>query len=53
MAANSNARALNIEKLVTDLGIPKEHGSSVTSISTYFDKHRINELFNEMMTNIL
>lgn len=42
-----------MHKLAADLKLPEEHHSSLQTIEQYFEKHRINELFNELMTNIL
>lgn len=42
-----------LQKLATDLNLPEEHLNSLQTIEQYFEKHRINELFNELMTNIL
>ena len=42
-----------IQKLAEELNLPQEHVQSLQSIDQYFEKHRINELFNELMTNIL
>jgi hypothetical protein len=42
-----------LQKLATDLHIPEEHMTSLITIEQYFEKHKINELFNELMTNIL
>lgn len=35
------------------LNIPAESVSSLQSIDQYFEKNKINELFNELMTNVL
>ena len=41
------------EQLTAQLGISDQHSEEVEKIMEYFKKHRINELFNEMMTNML
>ena len=53
MAASRVEKQAAIQKLAEDLKLPQEHVSSLTTIDNYFEKHRINELFNELMTNIL
>jgi hypothetical protein len=40
-------------KLADDLKISGEHMTSIQTIDSYFEKHRVNEMFNEMLTNIL
>ena len=39
--------------MADELNLPQEHVQSLQGIDGYFEKHRINELFNELMTNIL
>ena len=53
MSTKTTEKQAAIQKLAQDLKLPKEHLSSLVTIGDYFDKHRINELFNELMTNIL
>lgn len=53
MATKTAQKEAALQKLAADLKLPEEHLSSLGSIQDYFDKHRINELFNELMTNIL
>ena len=50
MAGKTDTR---ISKLLTELNLGVEQANSLQAIDTYFDKHRINELFNELMTNVL
>ena len=52
MAARAEKQA-QIQKLADELNLPGEHVQSLQTIDSYFEKHRINELFNELMTNIL
>ena len=52
MAARQEKKAA-VLKLVEDLNLSEEHVQSLSNIDGYFEKHRINELFNELMTNIL
>jgi CelD/BcsL family acetyltransferase involved in cellulose biosynthesis len=53
MATKTAQKEAALQKLAADLKLPQEHLTSLGSIQDYFDKHRINELFNELMTNIL
>ena len=50
MAGKTDTR---ISKLLTELNLGVEQTNSLQAIDAYFDKHRINELFNELMTNVL
>jgi hypothetical protein len=50
---NDSARAEACAKLTRELGLAREHQSSIEEVEDYFQKHRINELFNELMTNVL
>ena len=45
--------AANLQNLAQQLNLSDEHHGSLREIETYFEKHRINELFNELMTNVL
>lgn len=42
-----------LQQLAAALNIPAESVSSLQSIDQYFEKNKINELFNELMTNVL
>ena len=54
MAATKTAeKQAAIAKLAQDLKLPSEHLPDLVTIGDYFEKNRINELFNELMTNIL
>jgi hypothetical protein len=50
---NDNARVEACAKLTRELGLAVEHEKSIEDVEDYFLKHRINELFNELMTNVL
>ncbi len=52
MAAKTD-KSGQITKLLNDLNLGLDQTNSVVAIDNYFDKHRINELFNELMTNLL
>ena len=41
------------ERMTQELGINKQHSSDVENIIKYMEKHRIQELFNEILTRIL
>ena len=41
------------QEMFTRLGLTFEHKHDIKGIEEYFGKHRINEMFNEIMTNIL
>ena len=45
-------RDKQINDLTGELGLGQEHTASISNMANYFQKHRINELFNELMTNI-
>ena len=45
--------AFAISKFSKELGLSAEHDHSVAKIHTYFKKNRVNELLNELMTNVL
>jgi len=47
------AEEKRIEALVRSLGVTMEHKDDVKRISNYFNEHKVNELFNELMLNIL
>jgi hypothetical protein len=49
----ANTKVEKNQKLAAELGLPQEHVQSLVTIDQYFEKHKINELFNEMMTNVL
>ena len=40
-------------KLASEIGINKEHEKDMESIIKYMEEHRIQELFNEILTRIL
>ena len=50
MQANNSSKG---EKLTSELGISKEHSTEMEDISKYMEKHRIPELFNEILTRLL
>ncbi len=52
MAAKTE-KQVALMKLADDLKISGEHMTSLQTIDSYFEKHRVNEMFNEMLTNIL
>ena len=52
MAAKTE-KQVALMKLADELKISGEHITSLQTIDNYFEKHRINEMFNEMLTNIL
>ena len=52
MAAKTEKTAA-VMKLLGELNLSGEHINSMQTIDNYFEKHRINELFNEVMTNVL
>ena len=45
--------AFAISKFAKELGLAPEHDASVAKIHTYFKSNRVNELLNELMTNVL
>lgn len=53
MAATRNVKDERIHEIVAKLGLSEEHVGSIAQIDHYFDKHRVHELFNELMTNVL
>lgn len=53
MAATKNLKDERINAIVQKLGLSEEHVGSIAQIDHYFDKHRVHELFNELMTNVL
>lgn len=41
------------ERLAEEIGISKEHEGDMEDIITYMEEHRIQELFNEILTRVL
>ena len=41
------------ERLAQEIGISKEHEGDMEDIVTYMEEHRIQELFNEILTRVL
>ena len=35
------------------MGVSPEHGKNVSEIDSYIKNHRLNELFNELMTHLM
>ena len=41
------------EKLASEIGVSNEHAQDMEDIVKYMEKHRLPELFNEILTRIL
>ena len=39
--------------MTQEVGVNKEHAGDMESIMSYMEKHRIQELFNEILTRVL
>ena len=44
---------MNVEALMKQLSIDKDHKGKIEEVAKYMQDHRIQELFNEILTNIL
>jgi hypothetical protein len=47
------AKEVSADKIASHLGVSAQHEGDITGIMEYFEKHKINELFNEIMTTML
>lgn len=50
---NVNNRDEQAAQLAKSLGITAEHIPDMMEIQDYFKEHKINELLNELMTNVI
>ena len=50
---NQTSKKSRGAKLASEIGINKEHEKDMESIIKYMEEHRIQELFNEILTRIL
>jgi len=42
-----------MKEVATEIGLSQEHMPSLVAIDSYLEKNRINELFNEILANVL
>ena len=49
----ANAKKTRGEKLASEIGVSDEHSKEMEDIIQYMEKHRLPELFNEILTRIL
>ena len=47
------AKEVSADKIASHLGVSAQHEGDIKGIMEYFEKHKINELFNEIMTTML